>query len=136
METDFNTKIKINVRKNIMILLLLIIFSLIPVMSQISYAQFSNPNSNFKINDEFEPDQAMFKSLSKLVYNIIPNQVVINNGSSQGINVKPVELEDENNPIVSPIDISSVDLSVEVRIDALKGNILRVHDGSEQISNI
>ncbi len=110
-----------------MILLLLIIFSLIPVMSQISYAQFSNPNSNFKINDEFEPDQAMFKSLSKLVYNIIPNQVVINNGSSQGINVKPVELEDENNPIVSPIDISSVDLSFEVRIDTLKGNILRAY---------
>ena len=94
------------------------------------FAQSSGSSNSS--SDQPEEDQSKLMPLAKIT-NDEASQIAIKNVSAQSSDVKSIELEDENGDVVYSVDITQGDKPVDVKVDAVNGNVLRVEqDDIEQ----
>ncbi len=96
------------------------------------FAQSSGSSNSSSTSDQPEEDQSKLMPLAKIT-NDEASQIAIKNVSAQSSDVKSIELEDENGDVVYSVDITQGDKPVDVKVDAVNGNVLRVQqDDIEQ----
>ena len=88
------------------------------------FAQSSGSSNSSSTSDQPEEDQSKLMPLAKIT-NDEASQIAIKNVSAQSSDVKSIELEDENGDVVYSVDITQGDKPVDVKVDAVNGNVLR-----------
>ncbi|MEJ7641954.1 MAG: PepSY domain-containing protein [Candidatus Nitrosocosmicus sp.] len=96
------------------------------------FAQSGGPRNSSVTSDEPEEDQSKLIPLAKITSDEA-TQIAVKNVSAQTSDVKSIELEDENGDVVYSVDVTQGDKPVDVKVDAVSGNVLRVQqDDLEQ----
>ena len=96
------------------------------------FAQSSGSSNSSSTSDQPEEDQSKLMPLAKIT-NDEASQIAIKNVSAQSSDVKSIELEDENGDVIYSVDITQGDKPVDVKVDAVNGNVLEVQqDDIEQ----
>ena len=96
------------------------------------FAQSGDPRNSSATSDEPEEDQSKLIPLAKITSDEAA-QIAIKNVSAQPNDVKSIELEHENGDVVYSVDVTQGNKPVDVKVDAVSGNVIRVQqDDLEQ----